>query len=295
MVSIVIHAAAGADRLRACVSSVLDRTVYDPYEIVIAGAASGDFELSACLGELADLPHCRVIECEPSLNCSAAHNVAARHARGDFLVLLDSRAEVVSEEWLHELVMWGSRDGIGTVGCRLRYPEGASPFAGVLLGSPWVGSYEMPFDASSSLGYFGRMATVHEVGANSARCLLVRRRDYLEVGGLDADTFPGAMNDVDLCLKLRQLGRRNVWTPHVEVCQHDSDLEDTRRGPGGRDRIGGACAALRRRWGELLLADPAYNPNLTTEREAFSLAWPPRVGRFEGSAPKGCGVERASR
>jgi len=279
LVSIIIPTRNGVQLLCTCVSSVLEKTHYEAYEIIIVDNQSDEPATLAYLGELRAHPRCRVLRYDAPFNFSAINNCAVREARGEFVLLLNNDTEVISPEWLEELVMWGSREGIGAVGCKLFYPDGTIQHAGVILGIGGVAGHCHKYCPGDLPGYFGRMATVHEAGGNTAACLLVRRNTYLSVGGLDEENLRVAFNDVDFCLKLRQAGLRNLWTPYAVLYHHESKTRGYEDTPDKQARFQAEIEFMQGRWGDALLHDPAYSPNLTLEREdfSFSLAWPPRV------------------
>ena len=111
----------------------------------------------------------------------------------------------------------------------------------------------------------------------TAACLLVRKAVYEQVGGLNETELRVAFNDVDFCLRLREAGYRNVWTPYAELYHHESATRGQEDTPEKRARFAGEIAYMQRRWGDWLANDPAYTPNLTLQYTDFSLAWPPRV------------------
>jgi glycosyltransferase involved in cell wall biosynthesis len=277
LVSIIIPTRNGVQLLRTCVSSVLEKTRYEAYEIVIVDNQSDEPATLAYLDELRAHLRCRVLRYDAPFNFSAINNFAVRKARGEFVLLLNNDTEVITPEWLDELVMWGSREGIGAVGCKLLYPNGTIQHAGIVLGMrSLAGHYHKNFPGNSP-GYFGRMATVHEVGGNTAACLLVRRDTYLAVGGLDEENLRVAFNDVDFCLKLRQAGLRNLWTPYAVLYHHESKTRGLADTPAKWARAQTEVEYMKSYWGDTLLYDPAYSPNLTLQHEDLSLAWPPRV------------------
>jgi glycosyltransferase involved in cell wall biosynthesis len=277
LVSIIIPTRNKDDLLRRCVESVLGKTTYPAYEVVVVDNRSDEPAALSYLEELRGEPRCRVLRFNAPFNYSAINNSAVSDAQGDFVLLLNNDTEVITPDWLGELVMWGVRAGVGSVGCMLRYPDGTVQHAGVLLGVRGNASHYHKHAPLGSRGYFGRLASVHEVGGNTAACLLVRKEHYVAVGGLDEENLPVSFNDVDFCLRLRSVGLRNLWTPHAELYHHESKSRGREDGPDTQARALAEGAFLRWRWGSSLLEDPAYNPNLTLEREDFSLAWPPRV------------------
>jgi GT2 family glycosyltransferase len=277
LVSIIVPTRNKGDLLRRCLESVLGKTTYRAYEVVVVDNGSDDPAALSYLDELRREPRCRVCRFDAPFNYSAINNLAVHDARGDFVLLLNNDTEVITPDWLDELVMWGVREGVGSVGCMLRYPDGTVQHAGVLLGVQGNASHYHKHAPPGSNVYFGRLASVYEVGGNTAACLLVRKEHYVAVGGLDEENLPVSFNDVDFCLRLRSAGLRNLWTPHAQLYHHESKSRGREDSPDTQARALAEGAFLRWRWGSSLLEDPAYNPNLTLEREDFSLAWPPRL------------------
>lgn len=292
LVSIIVPTRNKADLLRVCLSSVLDKTTYPAYEVIVVDNRSDEPSALSYLDELRGEPRCRVLAFDAPFNYSAINNLAVREAHGEFVVLLNNDTEVITPDWLDELVMWGSRNGVGAVGAKLRYPDRTIQHAGILLGVRGNASHHHKHASADDIGYFGRLASVHEVGGNTAACLLVRREHYVAVGGLDEENLPVSFNDVDLCLRLRSAGLRNVWTPHAELFHHESKSRGREASPDAQARALAECAYLSWRWGAQLVEDPAYNPNLTLEREDFSLAWPPRLAPLSAFAA-GCSWKAA--
>ena len=191
--------------------------------------------------------------------------------------LLNNDLEVIDGAWLEEMVSQALRADIGAVGARLLYPDDTVQHGGVILGISGAAGHAHKHAPARAPGYCGRAQLVQNVSAVTGACLLIRTETYQKVGGLD-ETFAVAYNDVDFCLRVRELGLRNLWTPFATLIHRESKS----RGPedGNRAKRARFQAERRRliaRWGDQLRNDPAYNPNLTLESEDFSLAWPPRV------------------
>jgi GT2 family glycosyltransferase len=168
----------------------------------------------------------------------------------------------------------------GAVGAKLLYPNGRIQHGGVILGiGGWAGHAHKGFP-ERSLGYAGRLSLVSEFSAVTGACLALRKELYAKVGGLDEVELPVACNDVDLCLRLRQIGYRNVWTPYARLYHHESASRGYEDTPEKKARFEAEKAAMVRRWGSSLQVDPAYNPNLTLDAEDFGLSWPPRTAEF---------------
>lgn len=275
-VCIVIPTRDRADLLAMCVDSVLSRTAYPRYSILIVDNGSREEATATLLARLQSEPRVRVLRDDSEFNFSALNNRAVRQSGAEFVCLLNNDIEVLDGDWLDEMVGMGARPGVGAVGARLWYPDRTLQHAGVILGVRGVASHAHKHLRKGQPGYFGRAVLHQAMSAVTAACLLVRRSIYEEVGGLD-ETFRIAFNDIDFCLRVRAAGYRNVWTPFAELVHHESASRGYETTPEKRERFDDEVRRMRERWGALLLNDPAYSPNLTLETEDFSLAWPPRV------------------
>nr|WP_175429276.1 glycosyltransferase family 2 protein [Lysobacter enzymogenes] len=275
LASLIVPTRDRAGLLRTCVESVLQRTAYRPLELLVVDNGSSEPEALRYLAELRRREHVRVLDWPHPFNFSAIVNHAAAQARGEVLCLLNNDTEVIASDWLDELVSHALREDVGAVGGMLYYPGDTIQHAGVILGIGGVAGHAHGHLRRGSNGYLGRAGVVQNLSAVTGACLALRRRVYAEVGGMD-ETLAVAFNDIDLCLRLHARGYRNVWTPHAELYHHES----ASRGPEDtcekRARFLGEVAIMRGRWGELLLNDPAYNPNLSLDSLHFDLAFPPR-------------------
>ncbi len=276
MVSILIPTKNNKSLLETAISSILEKSTYSNYQIVVIDNGSSDLETVKYLQSLKEEQQVHVIQYPYPFNFSAIINFAAAQSRGDILCLLNDDTEVISCDWLEEMVSLASQPKIGAVGAKLYYPDNTIQHAGVILGiAGWAGHAHRHFP-SEHPGYFGRAKLLQNYSAVTGACLVVRKELYQLVGGLDEENFTVAFNDVDFCLKLLSAGYRNVFTPYAELYHYESasrGYEDTSE---KKARFQKEANALRERWGELLDSDPAYNKNLTLDREDFSLAWPPR-------------------
>jgi len=230
----------------------------------------------------------RVLRYDLPFNYSAINNFGVRQARGELVGLLNNDVEVISQEWLGEMVQHALRPDIGCVGAKLYYPDGTIQHAGVILGLWGVAGHSHKYFPRSAQGYCNRLLTVQNYSAVTGACLVVRRAIYQEVGGLDETNLAISFNDVDFCLKVRQAGYRNLWTPYAELYHHESVSRGGEDTPEKKQREGREIAYMKARWGELLQADPSYNPNLTHHMENFSInldhiLYPPAAP--EGSPP----------
>lgn len=276
LASLIVPTRDRAGLLRTCVESVLQRTAYDPLELLVIDNGSREPEALRYLGELRRRERVRVIEWPGAFNFSAIVNHAAAQARGEVLCLLNNDTEVIASDWLDELVSHALRPEVGAVGGMLYYPGDTIQHAGVILGIGGVAGHAHGHLRRGSNGYLGRAGVVQNLSAVTGACLALRRALYAEVGGMD-ESLAVAFNDVDLCLRLHARGYRNVWTPHAELYHHESASRGPEDTPEKHARFLGEATAMRRRWGELLLNDPSYNPNLSLDSLHFELAFPPRA------------------
>jgi GT2 family glycosyltransferase len=187
---------------------------------------------------------------------------------------------VISSDWLEETVSYAIQPEIGAVGAKLYFPDKTIQHAGVILGLgglPGVAGHAYKGRPRGYPGQASRALLAQNVSAVTAACLLVRRKVFEEVGGMDEQDLPIAFNDIDLCLRIREKGYRNVFTPFAELYHYESSSRGYEDTPEKMNRFEKEGDVMKQRWGEALLSDPAYNPNLALDRETFTLAFPPRV------------------
>jgi GT2 family glycosyltransferase len=271
-VSLVMPTRDRVDVLRPCVDAILRRTEYPDYELLILDNQSRCPETLGYLDAVARRdPRVRVLRWDHPFNYSAINNYGVAHARGALVALVNNDVEPLDGGWLEELVRHALRPDIGCVGAKLHYPDGTVQHGGVILGLGGVAGHAHRYFPREDPGFMGRLQVVQNLSAVTGACLVVRRALYEQVGGLNARDLPVAYNDVDFCLRVREAGYRNLWTPYAELVHHESASRGTDDTPAKRRRAERELAWMRRRWGPLLDDDPAYNPNLTRVHEDFSL------------------------
>ncbi len=275
LASIIIPTRNGLSDLRQCLNS-LSLTEYPYTEILVIDNQSDDPDTLAYLSEIQRRPAHRVLSYPYPFDYAAMHNWAVPQARGEFICLLNNDTEVITPHWLSEMLGQAQRGGIGAVGSKLLYPDGTFQHGGVVLGLGAIAGHAHKNHAQGSYGHCGRAALVQSFSAVTAACLVMRKSYWDQVGGM-ASELTVAFNDVDLCLRLREAGLRNIWLPHAILYHYGSKSRDSDTHPDELRRSALEHAYMQWRWGAVLRCDPAYNPNLTLEREDFSLAWPPRV------------------
>lgn len=285
LVSLIIPTRNAVQLVRQCINSILARTTYEEYEIILVDNGSDDPEALAYFQTLAQQPGFQVLRDDSEFNYSALNNKAVALARGEIIGLINNDIEVISADWLSEMVSIALQPGVGAVGAKLWYPNKTLQHGGVVLGVGGVASHAHKGYGEGQTGYFGRAALIQSFSAVTAACLLVSKKHYEAVGGLNETDLKVAFNDVDLCLRLLDLGLRNVWTPYAELFHHESATRGDDLAPERRERFAREVQYMMDRWGPLLQNDPAYNPNLTLLADNFDLAWPPRVAQSRPPAP----------
>ena len=217
---------------------------------------------------------------ERPFNFSQLNNTAVREAaRGELVALLNNDLEVISPDWLGEMVSHAVRPDIGAVGARLWYPNNLLQHGGIVLGIGGVAGHSHKGVQRHNPGYFNRVALVQCVSAVTAACMLLRREVFDELGGLDEKALSVAFNDVDFCLRIRGAGYRIVWTPFAELYHYESASRGLETTPKKFARFEKEIDHMKAKWGDALTSDPYYSPNLTLLKEDYSFAFPPRTNK----------------
>lgn len=265
------------DLLQPCVDTLLTLTPPGEWQVTVVDNGSRDAPTLAYLRRLEDAGHIRVLSHPGPFNFARINNHAVACASAPLVCFLNNDTEVLDGDWLDEMRSFLDDPYVAAVGARLLTPDGMVQHGGVVIGSRFAAAHAYDNAFATDAGFADGLAVAREVSALTAACLVVRRQDFNTVGGFDERAFPVNFNDVDLCLKLRAMGRRLVWTPHATLLHHESvsrGLDDT---PAKQRRLMAELAALRSRWGSALLADPYYHPCLNLNAHPFSgLAMPPR-------------------
>lgn len=268
-VSIIVPTRDSLELLKPCVDSVLDRTNYARFEVIIVDNGSVKTETLSYLRAAAEDERVRVLRYDRPYNYSAINNFAANAAHGEYLCLLNNDTEVLDDSWLTEMMRYAVRSDVGAVGAKLLYPDRTIQHAGVIIGMGGAAGHPHRFADSDSPGYFRQTHVAQFVSAVTAACLVVDKAKFLSVGGLDETEFAVAYNDVDLCLKLQREGLRNVYTPHAVLLHYESMSRGTDMSKENLPRYRRELNALRERWGTEDYSDPLHNPNLDRNCETF--------------------------
>jgi len=274
-VNIIIPTRNRHDLLNPCIDSIRKQTRYPDYEITVVDNQSDDPESIEFLNRLKSENIARVLTFDRPYNFSAINNYAASKTESPIICLMNNDIEVIEPDWLLEMVTHAQRPEIGAVGCKLLYPDHTIQHAGVILGVGGVAGHSHRHFPDFSNGYFGRLQTAQNVSAVTAACLVVRRALYDELEGFD-ERLEVALNDVDFCLRVRELGYRNLWTPHAKLIHHESQSRGLHDVPEKWQQFKKERDFMLERWGKTLKRDPYYNPNLSLEFEDFRITSYPK-------------------
>ncbi len=269
-VSIVIPTCDHAEDLRRCVESIYQKTNYRYFEIILVENNSKEdntFELYEELKNKHD--NLSVVKYEGEFNFSKICNFGAFKATGDHILLLNNDMEVIAPDWLGEMVGYSCREEVGAVGAKLLYPDGRIQHAGVITGLGGFAGHSHKYYAGGKSGYMFRIGCVNNYSAVTGACLMVKRRLYRSLRGLDED-FAVAFNDVDFCLRLLKHGLYNVYTPYAELYHHESLSRGLDNKGDKKERFNGERERLKSLYGEDLKKDRFYNPGLTLDSEDFA-------------------------
>lgn len=274
-ISIIIANRNHTEDLRRCISSIIEKSTYENYEIVVVENNSEEAETFSYYKELSENPKIKVVtyESKGAFNYSAVNNFGVKCSDGEYVLFLNNDTQVITVNWIEELLMYAQRPDVGAVGAKLYYGNKTIQHAGVVLG---LGAHRTAGHSHygqhrDNLGYMGRLCYAQNVSAVTGACLMVKRELFDRAGGLEEE-FAISLNDVDFCLKLRERGLLNVFTPFAELYH----LESVSRGLDNRGekaaRYNDESERFRKKWQKVLeKGDPYYNPNFSLDRSDFAL------------------------
>lgn len=288
-ISIVIANKDHVEDLKRCITSIIEKSTYENYEIIVVENNSTTREIFDYYKQLEEVEQVKVVTYEPvkekgkaqkadaeqrpGFNYSAVNNFGALYATGDYILLLNNDTEVITVNWMEELLMYAQREDVGAVGGKLYYANKTIQHAGVVLalGAHRTAGHSHYGQHRENLGYMGRLCYAQNVSAVTGACLLVKKALFDEVGGLD-EGFAISLNDVDFCLKLREKGYLNVFTPFAELYHFESISRGLDDQGEKAQRYHKESEKFREKWKEVLeKGDPYYNPNFSLDRSDFAL------------------------
>ena len=262
--------------LRVCVDSILEKTNYQNYEILIVDNGSVEPETLAYFDNLKQDSRVRIIEDKLPFNFSRINNHAVRSARGTLLGFLNNDLEVINRDWLDVMVSQAVRPEVGGVGAQLWYPSELLQHGGIILGIGGVAGHNHKGRRRGDPGYFNRIILPQNLSAVTAACMIMRRDIFEQINGFNETDFTVAFNDVDLCLRIGQAGYQIVYDPYAQLYHHESASRGYENTPDKFLRFEGEIEKMKSAWSKTLRDDPYYNPNLTLLSEDFAFAFPPR-------------------
>ncbi|MCL5783754.1 MAG: glycosyltransferase family 2 protein, partial [Patescibacteria group bacterium] len=279
LVSIIIPTKDKYEYISRCLSSILKKTIYKNYELVIVDTGSTDREVLDLYKNVKNSHNnTQIIKWQKEFNFASVSNLGVEKSNGDYIVLLNNDTEVTTPDWLESMLEHAQRPKVGAVGCKLLYPSGEIQHAGVILGirggsiQKGVAGHAFKYYTNRDHGeFFQMMHSVRDYSAVTAACLMISKNKYFKVGGIDP-VFRVAFNDVDFCLKLHKKGFFNVYTPFAVLCHHESvSVGKPEAGTRDLEEFQKEINLMHKKWGNLLQQDPFYNSNLTLYKEDFSI------------------------
>lgn len=271
LVSLLIPTRDKLDFVKRCLTSILEKTTYPNFEILILDNQSSEQATLDWFSQISELPQVRVMPYNKPFNFSAINNFGVQYANGAVLGFLNNDLEVINGEWLTEMVSHAIRPEIGCVGAKLYYSDDTIQHAGVVLGIGGVAGHSHKYSAGYDQGYFSRLLLTQNYSAVTGACLVIRKEVFECVDGFNEQNLAVAFNDIDLCLKVREAGFRTLWTPYAELYHHESVSRGGEDTPEKLTRFNSEVHYMQETWSDQLLCDPCYNRNLTLERENFGI------------------------
>jgi GT2 family glycosyltransferase len=276
LISILISSTDEIDSLKRCIDSIQTKSSYPNYEILVVDNNSEKAESFEYFARL-KVAGVKVLKYAKPFNFSAICNLAAQQASGQYLCLLSNAIEIQTPEWMEEMLSFAQLPQAGAVGARLWYPGTLGlKHCGFVTGLGGIAGLAYDGIPRTEKGYFGRPVLHHRCSAVTASCMMIKKASYFAVNGMD-EGLALAFSDVDFCLRLGQAGFHCVYTPHAEMTHHESASRDGDLSDANREMLLGEEAFMKSRWGQLLLADPFYSPNLSLDHSDFRMAARSRV------------------
>jgi GT2 family glycosyltransferase len=271
LVSLIIPTRDMRRLTKNCVDSILRKTRYRNFEILIVNNDSQKPATHKYLANIGQHKKVRVIDYPGPFNYSAINNFAVSQAEGEYIGLINNDTAVITPAWLEEMLAQAMRSNVGAVGAKLLYGDRRIQHAGVYTGMGGLAGHGHRMLKANKPGYFFRAHLSQYVSAVTAACLIVKKSKFEEVGGLDEEAFKVAFNDVDLCLKLQAAGYDNLYHPHAVLFHYESKSRGKDLKGEKRERYLREAAALKAKWGTDVEVDRYFNRNLSLAREDFVL------------------------
>jgi len=268
LVSIIISNKSSVSLLQNCLSSIIEKTTFDNYEIIIIENKSTEeatFKYYENLKRRTNI-HIVILE-EKEVNDSKLINFGVQHAKGKHLLFLNNNVEIITPNWIEEMLMYSQRSDVGAVGMKLYFSDNTIQHAGIILGIGEIAGYIFQNVPRDTVGYMARTHIVQNMSAVTADCMMVRRSVFEEVGCFSPE-FYDSLNDIDLCLKIRQAGYLIVWTPYAEAYNKKAKQNDYSK--ESEDEYAKNISLFKTKWEkELAAGDPYYNCNFCLDKTDY--------------------------
>ncbi len=272
LISIIIPNKDHIDDLEKCLNSIYTKSTYKNIEVIIVENNSVDKKTFEYYRDVeSKYSNLKVIIWDGGFNYSAINNFAVKEANGEYVMLLNNDIEVITPDWIEQMLMFAQRNDVGAVGAKLYYSDNTVQHAGAIVGLGGVAGHAHKYFPSTSVGYMARLCIAQNLSACTAACLLVDKKVYNEVSGLD-EKFAVAFNDIDFCMSIRKKGYLIVFTPFAQLYHYESKSRGFEDTPEKRKRYNEEVSRFQSKWAaELNAGDPYYNPNLSLDSEDFAL------------------------
>ncbi len=271
LISILIPNKDHVEDLDRCLKSILDKSSYKNIEIFIIENNSTDSATFDYYERINKDARINILKYNGKFNYSKINNFAAEKANGDYLLLLNNDTEIISENWIEEMLMFAQREDVGAVGAKLYYPDDTIQHAGVLMGINYAAGHAHKGWERRSVGYFDRLVIAQNMSGVTGACIMMRKEVFDEVNGFDEE-FPVDLNDVDLCLRIRNNGYLIIFTPYAEAYHYESKSRGYMKESKEKfDIFNRAVKRLQSKWSYELEHDPYYNINLSLSSESFAI------------------------
>ncbi len=272
-VSIVIPTKDKVEYLRRAIESIKEHTKYSNYEIVVVNNRSEEEESKKYFKEISKEKSIRVIDFDQPFHFGKLYNWASNQVDGEYMLILNNDIKVLNDGWLESMLEWIQLPEVGSVGARLYYEDGRIQHAGVIVGAGGAAAHSHRLSDGDDFGYNGAIVNVRNYLAVTGACVLVKRKLFIDMGGFD-EMFDPAYQDVDLGIRLYEMGLYNVYTPYSELIHYESVTRFNTKERLERDEDN--AEKLRKRWSKYIIKykggnDPFYNPNLSYSHEDYRL------------------------
>lgn len=273
LISIIIPNSDHIEDLKICIDSILEKSTYKNFEIIIVENNSIEDKTFKYYEKLKAYENIKIVIWKGKFNYSAINNFGVSESKGNYILLLNNDTEVITPEWIEELLMYAQRDNVGAVGAKLYYEDDTIQHAGIVLGlgADRVAGHTHYKCHKDNLGYMGRLFYAQDVTAVTAACMMLKKDVYKKVNGLD-ENFEVAFNDVDLCMKIRKENYLIVFNPYAELYHYESKTRGLENTLEKKERFNKEVSIFKSKWSEeLKKGDPYYNPNFSLDKSDFSI------------------------